>query len=455
MTKLPSLITDNFDQLQKLIKIVRNLLEGEQTNIIKIFSTLHPATAASILQFLTNNEREEVIAILGHNFDPEILSYLDESVRETVLDLWAIHEVAQKLEQLDEQDAIQILEELNKEERRALLRALKPEIRVFIEESLSYPDDSAGRLMQAQVVAIPLEWNVEKVRSFLANASNLPEDLEEIFVVNKERTPIAKVHISKFLTHNSQESISKICTELECVFTATTNEKDVFFKFRTFGLKSAPVVDSNNKLIGVILISDIIDLLYQEAQEDFLHSGGLEESDFYANFLKTSAARLKWLSVSIFGSFAVALTVSSFQDVIAKKTQLVALLTIVMNISSVSGVQVVTVIIRALINRELNIINARRTFIKEMIVAMINGLILGIFFGLIFGIKTMDFRYPILILSSITISMVFGAITGTLLPIVFNKFGIDPALSSGALLSCTIDAFSTLVFLMIAKGIFL
>jgi len=455
MIKLPSMITDNFDQLQKLIKIVRNLLNGEQKNIIKIFETLHPATAASILQLISSHEREEIIAILGPNFDPEILSYLDEGVRENVLDLWAIHEVAQKLEQLDEQDTIQILEELNKEERQALLRALKPEIRVFIEESLSYPDDSAGRLMQPQVLAVPLDWNVEKVRSFLSNAKNLPEDLEEIFVVNKERTPIASVHISKLLTHNPRELISTICTDLECIFNASTKEKDVFFKFRTFGLKSAPVVDSKNKLIGVILISDIIDLLYEEAQEDFMHSGGLEESDFYSSFWKTSSSRLKWLSISILGSFAVAITIGSFQDLIAKKTQLAALLPIVMSVSSIAGIQVVTVIIRAIINRELNKINARRTFLKEILVSILNGIILGAFFGLIFGLQTMDFRYLLLILTSITISMIFGAVTGTFLPIIFNKIGIDPALSSGAILSCTIDAFSTLTFLLIAKTIFL
>ena len=193
-------------------------------------------------------------------------------------------------------------------------------------------------------------------------------------------------------------------------------------------------------------------MLYETAQEDFLHSGGLKDSDFYENLFATIKARLKWLSFSIFGSFCVALIIDSFN--VKNKAQLIGMMTIIMSISSVAGMQVVTIILRALLNRELNIINAKRTFIKEIIVALINGLILGIFFGLIFGIK-MDYRFGILIVFSLLISMIWSAIAGTLFPLVFNKLGIDPALSSGALLACSIDAFAACSFLLIAKYIFL
>ncbi len=455
MHQLPIPLEDNFKQLHDLIKVIRNLLDENPKNIVQIFTSLHPSTAASVLQLMTQNEREEIIAILGTHFDPEILSYLDETVLDNILDLWAIHEVAEKLEHLDRQDAIKILEELHKEERRGLLRALKPQIRVFLEEGLSYAEETAGRLMQHQVVAIPLEWTVDKVTQFIKNANNLPEELEEIFIVNKERAPISKIHISTLLKHSPQTPIAQICTPIEFIFSCNDDQSDVCFKFRKYGIRDAPVIDENKKLVGIILITDIVDLIHQQAQNDMMHSGGLEESDFYRSLIKTSAGRLKWLSFSVFGSFGVAMIVDSFQELMATKVQLVALLTVVLNISAASGVQVVTVVMRAILNRELNTINFKRTLVKELLVAMINGAVLGLFFGLIFGIKTIDFKFSILVIGSLIVSFVGGSIAATLFPVLFNKFGIDPTLSSGALLGCTVDAITTFGFLWLARMIFM
>ncbi len=444
--------SDNFEKLQQMVNVVYELLDNDQKKIIELFQTLHPANAASILQFLSPNAREEVIAVLGQHFDPEILSYLDESVLETVLDLWAVHEIAQKLERIeDQQDVLKILEDLDKEERRAMLRALNPELRVFLEEGLAYPESTAGRLMQHQVVAVPYEWTVSKVRTFLSTATNLPKDLDEIFIVNKARKPVAKIAIATLIREPGSKYLKDICEELEVVFKANETDKDIVFAFKKYFMKSAPVVDKQDKLIGVVQITDIIDMIYDDAQEEFFHSGGLEESDFYDNLLETTRARLKWLTFSIFGSVGVAILIDSFRNMIAQKPILVALMAITTSISSVASMQVVTIIIRALVNRELNVINIKRTILKEVLVSLINGLILGIFFGVIFGIKAMDYKLSIVMLVSLTVSMLLSAITGTLFPMAFNKLGIDPALSSGAFLTCTMDGFSALTFFMIAK----
>lgn len=443
--------SDNFEQIQELVNVVYELLDNDQKKIIELFATLHPANAASILQFLTTNAREEVIAVLGQHFDPEILSYLDESVLETVLDLWAIHEIAQKLEKLEGQDALKILEDLDKEERRAMLRALNPELRVFLEEGLAYPENSAGRLMQHQVVAVPYEWTVAKVRTFLSTATNLPSDLDEIFIVNKARKPVAKISVATLVRESGSKNLKDVCENLEVVFKASENDKNVIFAFKTYFMKSAPVVDRNDKLIGVLQVTDIIDLIYTEAQEEFFHSGGLEESDFYDNLLETARARLKWLSFSIFGSIGVAMLIDTFRDIIAKQPTIAALMAIITSISSVASMQVVTIIIRALVNRELSSLNVKRTVLKELLVALINGLILGLFFGAIFGLKTMDYRLSVVMLVSVAVSMIFSAITGTFFPLLFSKLGIDPALSSGAFLTCAMDGVSALTFLLIAK----
>lgn len=456
LTKISSSNSEEIsEQVHDFVTLVRDLLENDPRRISEVFSTLHPATAASVLQFLVGHEREAVISELGQNFDPEILSFLDESIRESMLDLWAVHEIAQKLEQLDGQDALKILEELDKEERRALLRALNPDIRVFLEEGLAYPEDSAGRLMQRQVVAIPQEWNVAKTRDFLTTATNLPQDLSEIFLVDKSRKPIAKLCVVSLLNADAKTKVKDLAVPLEITFPAIADEKDIMFAFKTFALKSAPVVDKHDKLIGVLWVNDMIDVMYTEAQEEFLHAGGLEDSDFYDNVRKTTQARLRWLSFSIFGSTGVAMLMAMFNDVIAQKPELFPLLAVIMNISAVAGIQVVTVIIRALVNRELSFINIKRTLLKESLVAIINGILLGLFFGLLFTVRNMDYRIGLVFAASLILTMIYGALAGTVFPNIFNKLGFDPSLSSGAFLSCTIDAFATISFLLIARMVFL
>lgn len=452
---LPSIITnDKFQQIQEMVKVIRDLLESRKEDIVLIFDTMHPADAAILLQFLTHTEREEVVSVLGQSFDPEILSYLDESVRDSILDMWAVHELARKLEQLEGQDAIKILEELHKEERRALLRAVKPEIRVFLEEGLAYPEESAGRLMNHQVVAIPQDWTVGQVRSFLMTASSLPDDLLEIFVVDRMRSPIGKILLNRLFKESANVGIKEILVEIEVVFAATAQQDDIIFAFRKYSLISAPVVDKNNRLIGVISVNEILDLMHIQAQEGFLHSGGLDESDFYANWWQTSKARIRWLSVSMLASAVVAMMIDSFNDLISKRAELAALISIVMSMSGNAGVQVVTVIIRALMNRELGKVNTRRTVVKELMVGITNGVLLGIFFGCVFGLRDMDYRFIILFISSLILSMIWTAIAGTIFPIFLNRVGIDPALSAGVFLSATIDAVAAFAFLSIANMLF-
>jgi magnesium transporter len=452
---LPSKMNkDDLNQLKKIVDIIYDLLDTEQEKIVDIFETLHPANAAAILQFLTSNAREQVVGILGQKFDPEILNYLDETVLENVLDLWAMHEIAQKLEKLEEQEVLKILEDLDTEERRAMLRALNPKLQLFLEEGLAYQENTAGRKMKHQVVAVPYEWTIVKVLTFLRTAINLPKDLNEIFVVDKNRKPIGSIELSSILQQKHNHLIVKdIINPLEVIFSATDNIKNIIFAFKTYSMKCAPVVDKNEKLIGVIHITDIIDAMYQEIQDEFLHSGGLEESDFYSKILETSKARLKWLSFSMLGSIGVTILIDTFRYMIARNPVLVGMMTITTSISSVASVQVVTIIVRALVNRELNAINAKRIFFKEILVALINGIVLGLFFALLFRVGYGSNQLSLLIAISLVISMIYSAITGTIFPIILNKIGIDPALSAGAFLTCSMDALSTSTFFIIAKFI--
>lgn len=452
---LPSVVKKNrFEEAEQRVRIVRDFLEYKKEDIEKIFNSLHPGDAAITLQFLSSSEREEVVLILGHKFDIEILSFLDESVRESILDRWGVQELAQKLEELEGQDALRILEELHKEERRALLRAIRPEIRFFLEEGLSYSEGSAGRLMEHQVVAIPQEWKIDQVRKFLASAGNLPEDILEIFVVDKNRYPIGCISLNQILKVDGKSIVSDIAREIEVVFSADADQRDVTFSFRQYSLLAAPVIDLEDRLIGVISVQTVLDIMHTEAQEDFLHSGGMAESDFYENWWGTSKARIRWLSMSIFASLGIAILISFFQDMIAKKTELAVLITIVMSMSGNAGVQVVTVIVRALVNRELGQVNMGRAILKELVVGLINGIILGGFFGLFFWYKFADYKFGMLLTFSLVASMLWTAIAGTFLPIIMNKFGSDPALSAGPFLGATIDAFSCVAFLAIATLIF-
>jgi len=452
---LPTLfLKDNFDQAQAMVKVVRKLLDESDASLVQVFSNLHPSNAALIIQFLASSERDDLIDLLGNDFNPEILSYLDESVREDLIDSWAVHEIAQKIELLDGQDAIKILEELNKEERHALLRALKPQVRVFLEEGLAYPEDSAGRIMQNQVVAVPKEWTIGQVRSFLMNASSLPDDIFEIFVVDKDRRPMSRININRLFKASDSSSLDLVCEPIEVVLSATVDQKDVTYAFRQYDLISAPVVDKKDKLIGVITSVDIVGIIYSEAQEEFLHSAALDESDFYENWWGTSKSRIRWLSVSLVTSTFIALVIDIFQEMLAQRAELVSLISVVMSLSGVAGIQVVTVIMRAIMNRELGAVNAKRVLLKEAFVAVLNGVILGSVFGSFVAYKNSDFRFIPLIMLALAAGMLWSAFAGTIFPIALNRIGIDPALSVGVFLSATIDAFAALSFLFLSYWMF-
>jgi magnesium transporter len=448
-TGLPIIVIDNFNNLQKLTLVTRAFLATGH-NLFELFSKLHPAIAASVLQFLSSNERAEAIQNLNKDFDPQILSFLDEGVRESVLDLWAVNEIAQKLEKLEGQDAIKILEELNVEERKALLLAINPAIRIFLEEGLAYPEETAGRLMQHQIVALPQEWDVVRTKSFFKNSKTIPLHIDEIYIFDKHRKPTGKVSLTDFMRADDKISLQNISSNIEAVLQTTTNQADVLFAFRTYALKAIPIVDVKERLVGVVHLTDIIDLIYSESQDEFLHSGGVEESDFYDTPVNTSIARLKWLSFSIIGSLITAILIGLFQKVIARNTMLVPLISFITTISSIAGIQVVTVNIRALINRELNLINLKSTFWKEIFVALINSVIIGVVFGITFSVRYLDYRLIYIITSSFIFNFLCSAIVGTVSPIMLQRMGMDPALGASVLLSCVIDILSTLSFLTIA-----
>ncbi len=450
-----TVINNEFAKIQKLIIVVKALLEHDK-DITKIFEKLHPSTAASILEFLNNQEREQAILSLEQNFDPEILNFLDPIIIEKISKLWDATEFAKILDQLEDNEIFKILENLEIEEQTEILKFLNIENQKFIKESLAYPEDSVGRIMDNQFIAINENAKVREAKNFISNNSDLIDDAIEIYLINTKFQPLYKLDLAALFKHKDEILLKDISSEIEVCFDIEAKPKDVVFAFKNYKEKSIPIVSKKKgKLIGIVKITEIIDLIYSFSEEEFLHSGGIQDSDFYSNLFQTSYARLKWLSFSTIGSVLIAFLIDEFRDIIQKKSELTALQTIISSITAVSAIQVVTVNIRAIADRKLTSLNMKSILWKEFCVSLINSAILGLIIGIIFGFKNGDFSFFFLITFSLIFSMNWGAISGTILPILFNKIKVDPALSSGTFLSVAIDAFSAFIFFSIAKLIFL
>lgn len=449
---LPTLVIENeFENLQKITNYLKELLEEDSLKDAgKLFNTLHPANAALVLQFLGKSERKELIEGMGKYFNPEVLIFLEEVIKDEVISWIATKQFSIMIEQLDERDAIEILKDLTKEQIEVIMPTLSLQMRKSLSIGLSYPENSAGRLMDHNIIAVPFDWTIGQIKHFL-RISKILENHEYIFLISKKGMPFGKISTMQLIREKPEEKAKNICEPIDIVFNYLTTIDDIIYSFRKYRVNAAPIINEKNVLIGMINLKDIIDIIHEKAQEDFLHSAGVSESDFYENFLTTSYKRIKWLSISILGALGVSVLINHFEFFLSQNPKITPLLSLITSITTTSAIQVVTVIISAILNRELGIINVKRAIIKEAIVSIINGLFIGGSIGIVLWALGFSAQIAFLLIISFVGSMFFSAVIATTLPFLLHKFDFDPSVSTGSLLSCITDAIAALAFLTLAK----
>jgi magnesium transporter len=439
---------DMYGVSQETIRALEEALEtGNSTQAHKLVESLHPADMAVVIEYLPPLLRHDLIEILRSHFDPDILAHLDETVREEVMDQLGSREVAEALTGLDSDDVVAVLEDLDEEHQKEILDSIPKEERVIVEETLTYPEESAARLMQREIVCVPNSWTVEKTIQHLAKAKNLPDKFYDVFITNSKRKLLGGVSLDLLLRQAPSTPLKEIVqTDIKPI-PALMDQGEVALLFRKYGLVSAPVVNEDGQIVGMITVDDVVDVIEEEAEKDIMHLSRVTESDFFEPLLSTSYSRIRWLIFALFNTLLAVFVISQFQHTIEKMVALAVLMPISAAMSGNAGMQVVAVTVRALATRELGGANMNRAIWKEINVGLINGIVFGGFMGFIAAFWFSDPGLGIVLGGALIINMIWAAVGGVILPILIDRMGMDPAIGAGPFLTTTTDLLGFATFL--------
>ena len=433
--------------------LVRAALEAQDEAGLKaLLEPLHPADIADILEQIGRGERARFFGLLGDDLDADVLSELDESVREEIVATLPSAQVAEAVAELETDDVVDFIENLEDEEQaEAILDALEDADRVAVERALSYPEYSAGRLMQREVVMAPEHWTVGEAIDYLRASDDLPEQFYHLILVDPKLRPTAYVTLGKMLAHPRSVALSAITEESFRTFDVTQDEGDVAYAFNQYHLISAPVVDEDERLVGVITIDDAMNVLDEEHEEDILRLAGVDaEGSLADKVAATVKRRFPWLFVNLVTSVLASLVIAQFEDVIAQIVALAVLMPIVASMGGNAGTQALTVAVRALATKDLTGANVWRVIRREVLVGLVNGLAFAVIMGIV---GVIWFGSPMLgavIGVAMVVNLLVAGLAGVGVPVLLEKAGIDPALASGAFVTTVTDVVGFFAFLGLA-----
>lgn len=430
--------------------IVRQIDAGDAGAVRAAVADLHPADLAELLELLRPDERRTLVAMLGPDLDVAALSELDEGLRDEVLEYLGPGRLAEVLSELDTDDAVYLLEDMEEEEQQELLSRMPEDERAQLERSLEYPEDTAGRLMQRKVVVVPPHWTVGQTIDHMRAAENLPETFFEIYVVDESFHPIGTVPLSRLMRTKRPVRIADIMDPDPTVIPADMDQEEVAHQFEKYNLVSAPVVDEEGRLVGMITVDDVVEVIQEEAGEDIRRLAGVGEEALTDTVVQTVRSRFPWLFANLFTAAIAAVVISAFGGSIQRMVVLAALMPVVAALSGNAGTQTMTVTVRAMATRDLVPFNVARVITREVLVAFLNGVLFAILMGLGVGLFLDDWALAAVIGVSMIIALGFAGLAGILIPLALDRAGADPAISSSVFLIALTDAVSFLTFLGLA-----
>jgi len=357
---------------------------------------------------------------------------------------------------LESDDVIDFLEDLDEADQREILDAVPAEDRALYEQSLSFPEYSAGRLMRRETVTVPEFWTVGQTIDFMrGEETDLPDDFYNLIIVTPSHKPVGLVQLSKLLRTRRVVPISAIMEADPKLMPADMDQEDLAFLFRQYGLVEAPVIDEGGRLVGVVTIDDIVDVMDEEHEDDILKLGGVSEDDFYSDFMETTRLRFSWLLVNLGTAIVASLVIALFEDALAQIVALAVLMPIVASMGGNAGTQTLTVAVRALATNELTTKNAVRILVKEVLVGSANGFLFAIIMGIIAWLWFGDPTLGMVIASAMILNLMVAGLSGVLIPLVIDRIGQDPAIASTVFLTTITDVVGFFVFLGLASWILL
>ena len=412
---------------------------------------LSPADTGELISKINEDDRDELLGMYGESLDPLAFTEMDPELARRTLESMPAVDVAGFISDLESDDAIELVEHLAPEFQQEVIQKLSSKIRVVLEEGLSFPEDSAGRIMQREFVAIPQLWTVGKTIDYLrAAADNLPEDFFDIFVITPTYNVVGEIPLNRLIRSKREEKVDSLVLPDVRTIPAEMDQEEVANLFRRDNLVSAPVVDDDERLIGVITIDDVIDVIDEEAEEDILRLAGVDQGDLYRAVFSTTGTRFRWLFVNLITAVLASVVISFFDATIEQLVALAVLMPIVASMGGNAGTQALTVAVRALATKEISGHNTWRIIWKETLVGLLNGTL----FAAIAGALTMAwFGSPLLggvIAAAMIVNLIVAGLFGAGIPIFISKMGGDPAVSSTVFLTTVTDVIGFFAFLGLA-----
>ncbi len=434
---------------------IKNIVEAiesqDSDTVTHAITHLSPADTAELISKIGNENREELLSMYAETLSPECFLEMDTELQKITLSSMPAHQIAAIISELESDDALELIVSLDEERQQKIIRKLSAKLRVVLEEGLSFPEDSAGRLMQREVVAVPELWTAGKTIDYLRAASNdLPEEFFDIFVINPAYHIVGQIPLGRLIRSRRNIKISELLREEITQVPATMDQEDVAHLFRRENIISAPVVDDAGRLIGAITIDDIVDVIDDEAQEDILKMAGVDQGDFYRATLSTTGTRFRWLFVNLLTAILASIVISLFDTTIEQLVALAVLMPIVASMGGNAGTQALTVAVRALATRELSETNTWRMIWKETLVGSLNGFAFAAITGVITALWFSNAMLGTVIGAAMIINLFAAGFFGACIPIYLDKAGKDPAVASTVFLTTITDVVGFFAFLGLA-----
>ncbi len=424
--------------------------------LAELLEPLHAADIADLLEQISTAERNAFLTLLPNEIDGEVLSEIDESIREEVIEALPPEVVAEAMRELDSDDVVDILQDLEQPRQRLILGALDLSDRLAVEQALAYPEESAGRLMQREVVVAPAHWTVGEAIDHMRQNEHMPDQFYHVILTDPRMKPMGYVTLGRILASRRETRMSDIVEESFRTVPATAPEEDVAYMFNQYHLISCPVVDGSGRLVGVITIDDAMNVLDEEHEEDMLRLAGVgDESSLSDGPFDTARQRLPWLIINLFTASLSALVITQFTATISAIVALAALMPIVASTGGIAGTQSLAVSVRALATRDLTASNARRVVLRELGAGLLNGLGLALILGTAGALIFWDVRIGLVLGIAMVVNQIVAALGGVMVPLTMERMGLDPALASGTFVTTLTDVMGFFAFLGLATVLLL
>jgi len=445
----------NFEFNKEFINVLSKKIKDNDTAFLnRTLKELHPSDSADLIEKLIPENRTKLIEIEGFNLDPEIFIELNESIQTEIFILLSTESIVNILRRLESDNALKILENLDEKKKNTVLNKLPPKDRFILQEGLSYPEDSAARIMQREFTAIPSNWSVGQTIDYLRENKDLPEEFLEIFIVDSDFKPIGTVPSSKVLRAPRDSKMNLIMSEMQVLIPVDMDKEEVGRIFENYNLISAGVVDKTNKLVGMITGDDVVTVVKEEAEEDVLRLAGVGDEEITDTVLKKTKRRFNWLLLNLFTALLATWVISKFGATIEQMVALAFLMPIVASMGGNAGMQTLAVTIRAIATKELSSGNLTQIVTKEFIIGVLNGIIFAAITGLIVQLWFKEINLSILIAIAMVLNMMVAGLFGILVPVSLKKFNIDPAIASSVFVTTITDVIGFLSFLGIGAYFF-